>query len=397
VFLLDRATGVIERESVSSAGVEADDASGGNTGGPLVSTDGRFVAFSCRASNLVAGDTNGLLDVFLRDRVLGTTTRLSLGPGGVEPDGDCDFTSMTPDGRFVAFASTATNLVPNDTNGLSDAFVVERATGTLECVSVSTSGQPGLLSSWSPMLSDDGRFVAFASAAPDLVANDVNGKRDVFVRDRLGHTTEIVSLGTTLAQGDEDCNGVSISGDGGLVAFSTASTQLVPNDNNGCADAFVHECHASTTFCTGTTSACPCGNAGFGSAGCANAITHGVLLQTLGQASVAADSLTLVASSVPPSAPVMFLQGLASAGNGLPFGDGLRCIGGPITRLALRLPATGHVAYGFVGTDPLLSVQGAVPAGGDFRYYQAWYRSPQSFCTASTFNLSNGASVLWAP
>jgi Tol biopolymer transport system component len=397
VFLLDRTTGVIERVSVGNAGVEADGPAGGNSGGPASSNDGRFVAFSSRASNLVAGDTNGSIDVYLRDRLLGTTTRLSLGPGGVEPDADCDITSMTPDGRFVAFASAATNLVPNDTNGTSDAFVVDTATGVVERVSVSTSGQEGSLHTWSPALSDDGRFVAFLSMAPDLVPNDLNGVRDAFVHDRLGHTTELASTSGPLATADFDCNGVSISGDGGQVAFSTASTLLVPNDTNGVADAFVHECHASTPFCSGTASACPCGNAGLGSAGCANAVTPGVLLQTLGQASVAADSLTLVASSVPPTAPVMFLQGAGAAVNGFQFGDGLRCLNGPIMRLAVRFASGGSAMYGFIGTDPLLSVQGAVALGGDWRYYQAWYRSPQAYCTPATYNLSNGASVLWSP
>jgi Tol biopolymer transport system component len=397
VFLLDRTTGAIERVNVSGAGAESAGPAGGNVGGPELSDDGRYVAFSSIAGNLASGDTNGSIDVYVRDRTLGTTTRLTLGLGGAEPDGDCDLTSMSADGRFIAFSSNASNLVANDNNGTTDAFVVDRITGVIERVSVSTSGQEGSLDTWSPAISDDGRFVAYLSTSPDLVVVDVNGKRDVFLHDRLGHTTELFSTSGPAAFADADCNGVSINGDGSVVAFSTASTMLVPNDTNGIADAFVHECRASTPFCTGTASACPCGNAGAGSAGCANAITPGVFLQTLGQASVAVDTLTLVASSVPPNAPVMFLQGLGFSAGGFPFGDGLRCVSGATTRLALRFASSGTLMYGFIGTDPLLSVQGAVALGGDWRYYQAWYRSPQAFCTSATFNLSNGASVLWSP
>jgi hypothetical protein len=227
------------------------------------------------------------------------------------------------------------------------------------------------------------------------VPNDTNGKRDVFLHDRQAQTTDLVSFGAAAA--NADCNGVSISGDGGRVSFSSASTQLVPNDLNDLADAFVHECRYATSFCVGTDAACPCGNGGFLSSGCANALTRGAFLTTLGLGSVAHDSLTLVAYELPPSTPVVFLQGLTSLGNGLPFGDGLRCVGGPITRLGLRWSNDGHAAFGFAGTDPKLSVIGAVVAGGDFRYYQVWYRSPQPFCTQWTFNLSNGAFVLWHP
>lgn len=395
VFLHDRVSATVERVSVSSAGTEADEASGGNSGGPFVSTDGRWVVFSTRAANLAPGDANGSLDIYVRDRLLGTTGRLSLGAGGAEPDDDCDVTAMTPDGRYIAFTSAATNLVAGDTNGQADAFVLDATTGTIERVSVATGGQEGSLSSWAPVISHDGRFVAYSSAAPDLVPNDSNEKRDVFLRDRVGGTTELVSAGSQ--QADADCFGVSISGDGGLVGFSSAATTLLFTDANYVADAFVRECRAAVLYCLGTASACPCGNAGSGSTGCVNSTGVGARLQTVGQASVAHDTLTLVASQLPPTAAVVFLQGMAPIANGFAFGDGLRCVGSTITRLGTRMALGGVASYGFVGTDPLLSVKGALPVTGDFRYYQGWYRNAVPFCTAFTFNLTNGAEVLWLP
>jgi Tol biopolymer transport system component len=146
--------------------------------------------FASGATNFFAGDSNGVSDVFLRDRQLGTTERL--GTGG-------SWAAISPDARFVAFASPDA-LVPGDANGLEDVFVLDRQLGTTDRVSVSTAGVEGNQSSSFPAMSPDGRYVAFQSSASSLVAGDTNGRADVFVRDRLLGTTERVSVGPGGAQ-----------------------------------------------------------------------------------------------------------------------------------------------------------------------------------------------------
>jgi len=208
---------------------------------PSLSADGRFVAFASYATNLVPNDTNGLLDVFVRDRSAGTTEIVSVSTSGDQGNDEPYYPCISSDGRFVAFASRATNLVADDTNGFTDIFVHDRLTGTTERVSVSSDGQQADASVASPSISGDGRFVAFASPATNLVANDTNGLLDIFVRDRSAGTTEIVSVSTSGEQG----NGVSsypcISSDGRFVAFTSEASNLVPEDTKGFRDVFVHD------------------------------------------------------------------------------------------------------------------------------------------------------------
>jgi len=243
VFVHDRQSGVTERVSVDSAGVQGD----GNTGSPSISADGRYVFFGGLASNLVPGDTNGVADVFVRDRQLGTTERVSVDSSEVQGNGNCGGPSTTPDGRYVAFAGVATNLVSGDTNGSNDIFVRDRQLGTTERVSVDSLEMQGNDSSYLPSMSADGRFVAFSSAAINLVPGDTNITLDVFLRDRQLGTTQRVSVSSGGAQGDDSSGSyaVSISADGSLVFFQSAATNLVPGDTNGPAfhgtDVFVHD------------------------------------------------------------------------------------------------------------------------------------------------------------
>jgi Tol biopolymer transport system component len=225
--------------------------------GPVVprlalSADGRFVAFSSRSSNLVAGDTNGQTDLFVHDRQTSTTTRVSVATGGGQAAGVPPFASFAPslsaDGRFVAFESDATNLVPGDTNGQFDVFVHDRQTTTTTRVSVATGGGQALGGgSHTPALSADGRFVAFSSAATNLVPGDTNGVTDVFVHDRQTATTTRVSVHTSGAQALNQSDTPSISGDGRFVAFTTVAPNLVDRDTNGTGDVFVHDRQAGTT------------------------------------------------------------------------------------------------------------------------------------------------------
>src|SRR5436190_1935582 len=174
-----------ERVSVVSGGTEGNNASLGSA----LSADGRFVAFDSSATDLVAADTNGVSDVFVHDRQTGTTERVSVASDGAEGNAASVGAALSADGRFVAFHSAATNLVADDTNGTTDVFVHDRQTGMTERVSVASDGTQGNNASSYPALSADGRFVAFDGAASDLVAGDSNGATDVFVHDRPTGTT----------------------------------------------------------------------------------------------------------------------------------------------------------------------------------------------------------------
>lgn len=305
LFMYDRVIGKIERISVSSSGAQGNHNS---TGGAAVSENGRYVAFTSWATNLVAGDTNGYSDIFVRDRVLGTTTlvskatngaigddlsrtpkisadgryivftslarnlepityldphydvfvhdrttgvtvRVNVSSNGNQPGGvdNGDYTgepaSISADGRYVAFAHNAP-LDPLDTElATRDVFVRDLVLGKTTLVSLSNSGTPTSWPCWAPSISADGRFVAFLSNANDLVAGDTNGSTDVFVRDRIAGTTTRVSVSSNGAQGNLPSGlntYVAISAHGNFVAFLSAATNLVVGDTNGFIDLFVH-------------------------------------------------------------------------------------------------------------------------------------------------------------
>jgi Tol biopolymer transport system component len=237
VFVRDRQTGQTVRVNLATGGAQAND----NSNGPALSADGRFIAFYSLASNLVAGDTNGTLDVFVHDRQTGQTTRVSVASDGTQGNGDSSAPVLSADGRFVAFASAASNLVPGDTNGSFDAFVHDRQTGQTIRVSVASNGAQSDGGGTLPALSADGRFVAFESASANLVAGDTNGFPDIFVHDRQTAQTTRVSVATNGAQSNSASNGPSLSADGRFVAFRSVSSDLVAGDTNNTGDIFVHD------------------------------------------------------------------------------------------------------------------------------------------------------------
>jgi Tol biopolymer transport system component len=243
IFVRDRQTGTTTRVSKDSAGVEGD----GDSYNPTVSADGRYVAFRSEATNLVAGDLNGVQDVFVRDRQTGTTTLVSRNSGGVEGDGVSDGAFISPDGRYVTFRSEATNLVADDTNGMPDIFVRDRQTGTTTLVSRSSAGVVGDGSSDSPVISTNNRYVAFESTAANLAAGDTNTKWDIFVRDRQTGTTTLVSKSSAGVEGDEHSYYPSLSSDGRYVTFSSLAANLVTGDTNGFDDIFVRDRQTGTT------------------------------------------------------------------------------------------------------------------------------------------------------
>jgi putative cell wall-binding protein/Tol biopolymer transport system component len=251
VFVHDRHTGATTRVSVSSAGDEGD----GGSSSPSISADGRFVAFMSWASNLVPGDNNHMFDVFVHDRDTGATTRVSVSSAGDEGDAWSYNPSISADGQFVAFQSQAGNLVAGDSNHVFDVFVHDRDTLETTRVSLSSAGAEGAGASLLPSISSGGRYVAFYSGAPNLVAGDTNGKDDVFVHDRTTGETTRVSVGSLGEQGDGTSFYPSISGDGRQVAFYSAATNLVPGDVNSVEDVFVHDRMTGATTRTSVNSA----------------------------------------------------------------------------------------------------------------------------------------------
>ncbi len=175
----------------------------GASGSPAVSASGRYVAFTSSADDLVAGDTNRSLDVFVRDRGTGRTERVSVRTDGGQArrsGAGSGQAAISGDGRFVAFASAASNLVAGDTNHATDVFLRDRVAGNTVRVSVGSGGAQSRGPSGLPAISVDGRVVAFVSAARNLVARDTNRAPDVFVRDLAKHTTERVSVSALGAQ-----------------------------------------------------------------------------------------------------------------------------------------------------------------------------------------------------
>ncbi|MEG5040385.1 MULTISPECIES: calcium-binding protein [unclassified Microcoleus] len=241
IFVRDLLTNTTTRVSVDSAGNQGNDGSSIGSFFPSISADGRFVAFSSDASNLVPGDTNSTDDIFVRDLSTNTTTRVSVDSAGNQGIGESSDASISADGRFVAFSSFVRNLVPGDTNASRDIFVRDLLTNTTTRVSVDSAGNQGNDGSSNPSISADGRFVAFESDASNLVPGDTNNDRDIFVRDLSTNTTTRLSVSGTGNQGNGYSTLPSISADGRFVAFSSDAPDLVPGDTNASRDIFVSD------------------------------------------------------------------------------------------------------------------------------------------------------------
>ena len=243
VFVHDIQTGTTSRISVASGGTQGNDGSGA----PAISSDGRFVAFSSAASNLVDGDTNAQPDVFLHDMQTGITGRVSVASNGAEANGPSGLPSLSADGRYMAFTSNAANLVAGDTNGFGDVFVHDRLTGATTRVSLASGGTQANDDAGAPAISGDGRYVAFASQATNLVAGDTNAAYDVFLRDTQSGVTTRISVASDGAQANNGSGAPAISADGRYVAFSSTASNLAGDDRNGEADIFVHDTQTGDT------------------------------------------------------------------------------------------------------------------------------------------------------
>ncbi len=214
---------------------------------PAISADGRYVAFDSKASNLVPGDGNGAMDVFVRDLVAGTTRRVSVSSSGDAGNARSTAPAISEDGRFVAFQSFATNLVNEDNNGKVDVFLHDLSSGRTTLASLSSDGEQGNGASAVPSLSRNGRLVAFVSGASDMVDGDVNGQDDVFLRDIVAGMTTLVSVSSDGEQGNDASFNPSISSDGGSVVFNSLASNLVEGDAPGTIDIFLRDLDASAT------------------------------------------------------------------------------------------------------------------------------------------------------
>jgi hypothetical protein len=238
VFVRDTMKLKSERISVPADGGWAD----GPSYRPAISANGRFVAFDSYATNMVADDQSGGFDVFVRDRQMGTTERISIGLGDIEPDGESTGAAISANGRFVVFESGADNLVDNDGNGFVDVFLYDRKVATTSLVSLGSGGESANELSVNADISANGRYIAFTSKATNLVQDDTNGSiSDVFVRDRIAGTTQIVSVTSGGVQTmDEGSLQGTLSADGSVVTFDSFSSGMVGGDTNLDPDVFVH-------------------------------------------------------------------------------------------------------------------------------------------------------------
>lgn len=224
---------------------------------PSISDDGRFIAFMSKADNLVPGDTNGELDVFVHDRETRQTTRVSVASDGSEANGGMGWTvdSISGNGRFVVFSSSADNLVSGDNNRAEDVFVHDRESGETNRISVTGNGAETNGNSYSPGISGNGRYVTFESGADNLVAGDTNGLFDVFLLDRetgLIRRVNVASDGSEAEVLNHDWSWIwwynnPVSNDGRYVAFTSWSGNLVPGDTNAVEDVFIHDLETGQT------------------------------------------------------------------------------------------------------------------------------------------------------
>lgn len=247
VFLYDDEDGSMQRVSVATDGAQANGPSQPEGLLPAIDEGCSCVGFTSDASNLVAGDTNRRTDVFLRDlrATPPTTLRVSVGDGA-EANGASFSPSVSADCQLVAFQSAASNLVPDDTNGVSDIFIYNRATGLTTRINIAADGSQGNGFSVTPAMSADGRCVAFATRATNLWPGDTNNARDILVSCD-GVITCLASVDSNGNQADGNSFLPAISQDGSIVAFKSAATNLVPGDTNGVIDVFVHDCRTGET------------------------------------------------------------------------------------------------------------------------------------------------------
>ncbi|MGB2693823.1 MAG: flexitail domain-containing putative surface protein [Dehalococcoidia bacterium] len=248
IYVHDRLTGATERVSVATNGTQGN----GQSLYPAISGNGCCIAFQSEASNLAPSDSGLHTDIFVRDRIAGTTERITVLSTGDEAQGNSSTPTISGDGRYVAFTSLAANLVSNDPLNTYDVFVYDRVTKEFELVSQATDGTHGNFASGGigagkGQISADARYVAFGSAATNLVPKDNSPFDDVFLRDRTLKTTELLSFGAGGEAGDGHSLYPDVSDNGQLVVFVSSATVLVDDDGNHLSDVFLHNVQSGAT------------------------------------------------------------------------------------------------------------------------------------------------------
>ncbi len=223
--------------SLDASGNQANDASSYEAGSISVSKDGRYTTFSSTATNLVSGDTNGFPDIFVKDKVTGSISRVNVYSNGAQSTSDgAIFSKISADGRFVAF--TTTESIDGSDTTANDLYVRDLVNTTTELVSVRTS-QAYMNINDDFDISGDGRYIVFSTTASNLVSGDTNSTSDVFVRDRMLGTTTLLTKTSGGTLGNGYSKDVSISCEGSIIAFNSAATNLVSGDTNGYTDTFI--------------------------------------------------------------------------------------------------------------------------------------------------------------
>lgn len=234
IFLYDVQNATTSRVSVSTDDVQAN----GDSLQPSISADGTVIAFASAATNLSGLDTNFYVDVFVRDNNLSTTTIASRTYQSGSPNGPCTEPCISRDGAFVVFKSTATNMVLGDINGMSDIFKYNLSNGDVDRVSVNSSNVQGNGDSRTPSISEDGRFVSFLSSATNIAPFDTNGVMDLFVRDTELNLTYRIDLSTLGSQANAAMIQFAMSADSTAFAYCTNASTLADGDSNAAADVF---------------------------------------------------------------------------------------------------------------------------------------------------------------
>lgn len=236
VFVRDLQTGVTTIVSASGAGVVGN----GRSFAPSISADGLRIAFVSEASNLVANDGNAVADVFVRNLSNNSIKLVTKGVGGIPADGASSRAVISGDGRFIAYVSGATNLVAGHSGTFQDVFVTSFATGATELVSLATGGAQGNADSGAPTISHDGNRIAFASSAQNF-GTVAAGTSNVFLRDRGAATTLLLSAQPNGTPANGSSDRPLISANGSFVCFRTAASNLAAGESGTTPDAYVTE------------------------------------------------------------------------------------------------------------------------------------------------------------
>jgi len=242
VFIKTLDTGVTTIASTTAAGVQGN----GTSDTPIFSPDGSRLMFRSDASNLVAGDTNGVGDIFIKDLLTGAVTRVSTAAGGEQGNGGAYLATFSPDGTKIVFYSGASNLVAGDTNGEDDVFVKDLVTGAVTRISTDSAGAQAAHPQSNnvgvrPLFSPDGTKVVFYSLANDLVAGDTNGKVDLFLKDLVTGQTTRVSTNSLGAEANAHVVQPAFSPDGTKLMFASAADNLVAGDTGPYSDVFIKD------------------------------------------------------------------------------------------------------------------------------------------------------------